>query len=766
MAVPARGARAASTPKPIKVTHQPALPVALAAAGFTISGIVIAASNLPFWLTLWGLLRIPFEGRRAVWFCVLLAPLGFIRFDMWQQLENPLTDYFGETAQVTGVSDGRYLTVETPQELRGVRVAVSPQGVVDAGRVDVAGVWLEPTEKRNPGGFDYQAFLRRRRVMGQLLVREVIDQQPARGLARVKVRLARGVTVGLTEEAAGLMQAMTLGIRSDLGDLRDSFAAAGLAHILALSGLHVSILIGAVSWLLRPLARWRYPLLIALLLGFVALVGLSPSIVRAGLMGTALLLSLWLGAGRIDTWQAFGIALTLTLVAFPAWLLDLSLQLSYLAVAGILLLATPILRHIVGEDLGAKSKKQPVTLDPRTWSLKTVVYGSVSVSIAAQVLAVPLLLHHFGQLPLMSPFVNVIAIPLATVLVPLGFAAGVLGLVWLPLARAINFITLGVAQFLIFLAESAERLPQLYWGEILPIGFIYYAVGVIGLALALRGQLRWWRGLLLMSVAMVCSMVTLPTQRAPEIVYLDVGQGDSVLIRLPGRTEILVDGGGSPFSDFDVGKNTVVPALRALGVDELEVMIASHADTDHIEGLPSVLAEIPTQQLIVGADASGDPLYDRLLRAARYRGVDVQRVRRGESMRLGRARLEFLHPSVQLEDNDNDNSVVFVLHYDGQARALFLGDASIDIERQLAFPDIDVVMAGHHGSSHSTSAALLQATTPDIAVISYGRNTYGHPHPSVLRRLEAVNASIFETYRHGAVRVSLAQDYVTPTVKP
>jgi len=749
-------------------TKQHVLPVALAAAGFTISGIVIAASGLPFWLTLWGLLRIPFEGRRAVWFCVLLAPLGFIRFDMWQQLENPLTGYFGDTAQVTGMSDGRYLTVETPRELTGVRVAVSPQGVVAAGRVEVAGVWLEPSTKRNPGGFDYRMFLRRRGVMGQLFVQDVLHQQPANGLARLKVRLARGVTVGLTEKTAGLMQAMTLGIRSDLGDLRDSFAAAGLAHILALSGLHVSILIGAVSWLLQPLARWRYPLLIALMLGFVALVGLSPSIVRAGLMGTALLLSLWLGAGRVDTWQAFGLALTLTLVMFPAWLFDLSLQLSYLAVAGILLLSTPLLRYIVGDDLGAKSKKQPVTLDPRTWSLKTFVYGSVSVSIAAQAFAVPLLLHHFGQLPLMSPFVNVIAIPVATVLVPLGFAAGVLGLVWLPLARAINLLTLGMAQFLIFLAESAERLPQLYWGEILPIGFIYYAVGALAWALAVRGQLRWWRGLLLICVAIMCSMLTLPTRRAPEIVYLDVGQGDSVLIRLPGRIEILVDGGGSPFSDFDVGKNTVVPALQALGVDELEVMIASHADTDHIEGLPSVLAEIPTQQLIVGADASGDPLYDRLLRAARYRGVDVKQVRRGESMRLGKARLEFLHPSVQPEDDnnaDNDNSVVFVLHYDGQARALFLGDVSVDIERQLAFPDVDVVMAGHHGSSHSTSAALLQATTPDVAIISYGRNTYGHPHPSVLRRLEAVNASVFETYHHGAVRVSLAEDSVTPTVR-
>ena len=147
--------------------------------------------------------------------------------------------------------------------------------------------------------------------------------------------------------------------------------------------------------------------------------------------------------------------------------------------------------------MGAKSKKQPVTLDPRTWSLKTVVYGSVSVSIAAQMFAVPLLLHHFGQLPLLSPAVNVFAIPLATLLVPLGFAAGVLGLLWLPLARAINLFTFGVARFLIFIAESAERLPQLYWGEILPIGVIYYAVGVTGVALALRGQLRWWRGLLL-----------------------------------------------------------------------------------------------------------------------------------------------------------------------------------------------------------------------------------------------------------------------------
>ncbi|MEM6431070.1 MAG: DNA internalization-related competence protein ComEC/Rec2 [Deinococcota bacterium] len=731
------------------------LPVALVAAGFVISGIVIAAASLPFWLTLWGLVRLPFEPRRAVWLCIVLAPLGFIRFDAWQQRDNPIAPYIGETMQVTGRSDGRYLTVHTPSDLRGVSVALSPQGSVALGDAVLEGVWLEPAGKRNPGGFDYAMFLRRRNVLGQFLVQEVIaDGERVGFVGRLKQRLHVGVTRGLRPEAAALMTAMTLGIRSELGDLQDSFAKAGLAHILALSGLHVGILMTALGWALSSVGMWRYPLLIGLLLGFMALVGLSPSIVRAGLMGTAVLVSLWLGAGRVHPWQALGIAATLTLLVFPAWVFDLSFQLSYLAVAGILLLTEPILERI---RKGATLELQQARnwRNPSTWPLRALIYGSVSVSIAAQALAVPLLLHHFGRLPLFAPFVNVLAIPLATLLVPLGFAAGLVGLILPPLAWLINVITQPLASLLMFIATTTGNLPQLYWGEILPIGFIYYTVGALGLTLALRSALRWWRGLLLVCVAIVCSMVTAPAQRPPEIVYLDVGQGDSVLIRLPNRTEILVDGGGSPFSDFDVGQNIVVPALRAMGVDELELVIASHADTDHIEGLSSVLAEIPTQQLILGVDATGDPVYDTLLRSARRHRVDTRHVRRGEHISLGDARLDFLSPPVIPYANDNDNSLVFVLSYQEQPKALFLGDVSTNVEAQLAFPDVDIVMVGHHGSSTSTSAALLAATSPQTAVISYGRNSFGHPHPDVIARLHAVGTHIYETYRDGAVRVPL-----------
>jgi competence protein ComEC len=190
-------------------------------------------------------------------------------------------------------------------------------------------------------------------------------------------------------------------------------------------------------------------------------------------------------------------------------------------------------------------------------------------------------------------------------------------------------------------------------------------------------------------------------------------------------------------------------------VDELELVIASHADTDHIEGLSSVLAEIPTQQLLLGVDATGDPVYDSLVRSARRHRVDMRHVRRGESIRLGDAQLDFLNPPVTPYNNDNDNSLVFVLSYQGRARALFLGDVSTSVEAQLAFPNVDIVMAGHHGSSTSTSAALLAATSPQTAVISYGRNNFGHPHPDVIARLLAIGARVYETYRHGAVRIPL-----------
>lgn len=676
-------------------------------------------------------------GWRMLLILLLFVPLGYIRFEMWSHQTNPLTPHLGQQLTLSGVSDGQYLTLDEP---KGARVVLSPRGRVDAGQVTLVGELALPPDKRNPGGFDYRGYLRRRGVWAQLFVREVSDFSPAS--PSVRTRLQQGVTAGLSGPVAGLMQAMTLGVRDDLGELRDTFSASGLAHILALSGLHVGLLVAAFSLLLSPLGKQRYPLLVIFVWLFVLLVGPTPSILRAASMTSAVLLSLYFGAGRIEAWPSLALSAIIVLLYNPSFLQDISFQLSYLAVMGLLLIASPLSKRLLG------TTKRP------WWHWRTLTIGGVIVSLSAQLTTLPLIASSFGSLPLLSPLTNVLAIPLATLLVPLGFLAGVVGTISLPLATALNQLTYLPASLLIQLADVGSALPSLIWGEVSRVGYIFFYLALAALILWLWGHLKLWRALLVVLCASLLCAYSLPTSPPPEIIYFDVGQGDSSLIRLPGRKEILIDGGGSPFSDFDVGKRTVVPALKALGVDELELVIATHADTDHIEGLITVLKLIPVNQLIVGHYKEGHPLFDELIATAQRRGVPVREVVRGETLVLGSARLEILNPPFIPYANDNDNSVAFTFYWQDEAVATFLGDMSISAERGIAFAPTPILMAAHHGSGSSTSAALLAAVQPETVVLSYGRNNYGHPHWSVLERVAAAGAQVRATHEEGAVRIA------------
>ena len=722
------------------------LPWSIPAALCLSAGIVlarVAPLSLVVLLTLIGMLLLLLT-RLPRWTLILtlLIPVGYLRYDSWQQQTNPLEALLDSSVTVSGWSDGRYFVLDDPAN---TRVVLSPKGVVGAGRATLTGSLFEAAGKRNPGGFDYAGYLRRRGVWGQLIVQDVVAFTPAR--FNLKERLRRGVTVHLSAQAAALMQAMTLGVRDDLGDLRDIFSASGLAHILALSGLHVGILVTALGVALKPLGLRRYPVLIVLVLGFMLLVGITPSILRAGAMVIAVLVSLWLGRGRIEPWPSLALAALITLVWNPSWLFDLSFQLSYLAVIGILAFTPPLLTLFLG--------KQHHVLP--WWHPKVFVIGSMVVSSSAQLLSLPLVASTFGSVPLFSPVVNVLAVPVASVLVPLGFLAGVLGALLLPLAWLVNTFTGILAGFLIFLANAASHLPSLTWGEVSWLGYAYYAVFCCAALLALYQQIRPWQSLLIISTAMLCSMLSVPEHSTPEVIFLDVGQGDSVLIRLPGRNEILIDAGGSPFSDYDVGTNIVYPALKALGIDELELVIATHTDTDHVEGLYSLLDVMPVRQLLIGTPKAGDPVFDKLIVAAERNNVRVTPIVRGESVSLGPVKLEFLNPPRDAFDADNDNSVVTLLFYEGLAKALFLGDSSFAVEAELAVPDVQILMAGHHGSGSSTSEALLTAAQAEHVVLSYGRNTYGHPHPDVLARISATGANLYETHHDGAVRLSLLE---------
>lgn len=686
-----------------------------------------------------------------------LMPLAHLRSSLVERAPDAFAGLKTQSVRLEGESDGRFLS--TP---RG-RVVITPRDALPAGRWRVQGRLEAISGARNPGSFDYAAWLERRGVRHGLHVFSRTAIGGANFLESVRAHLRAGVTSGLSSAEAAFMESLVLGWTDDLSSLPDpevgtswrtAFSRSGLAHVLALSGQQVTLLLVALGWALAPLGVRRYPVLIAFLVAYVLIVGMGPSVVRAALMGGAALLTLWLGRGRLEVLPALGLSAITTLLAGPRWIDDLGWQLSHLAVLGLAVFAPLVSRNL------ARFKPAPRAplLERMRWAALSFAALTLGTTLAAQAATLPLSASSFGIVALASPVANLIAAPLVALLVPMGFLAAALG----PGPGGIvNALVGPLAHLTLETARVLSAWPALPWGTVSSLGFMAYFAFLTVIALALHGRVRWNLALAVGITAMLATAIPAARPHA-EVVYLDVGQGDSSLIRLP-EGDILVDGGGSLRSDFDVGERVVVPALRAMGVRRLLAVVATHADTDHIEGLSSVLARFPVGRLIVGHDkAPGvDPVWDAVIGAAKSRGVPIQPVRRGQVWRPGQARFEFLNPTWRPNDTDNPNSVAFSLEYRGH-RSLFLGDSPAGIEAQIFPGRLDVLKLAHHGSRFSTSETLLDRTHSKIAIISSGaRNTYGHPASDVLERLRSRGVAIYRTDRDGAIRYDLETGAIT-----
>jgi competence protein ComEC len=737
-----------------------------------IAGIALERAGIPF-LTVFATFAIAvligLEARGSGWvkprvvmvglFALALMPLAHLRSSIVERTPDGLAGLNGQSITLDGESDGRFLTTR-----RG-RLVITPNDALPAGFWRVQGR-LEPIlQTHNPGSFDYGAWLERRGVRHGLHVLSSSPLGDRNILEPVRDHLRAGVTAGLSSADAAFMQSLVLGWTDDLSNLPDpepgtswrtAFSRSGLAHVLALSGQQVTLLLIALGLVLAPLGVRRYPVLIGLLIAYVLIVGPGPSVVRAALMGGAALVTLWLGRGRLEILPALGLSAICTLLAGPRWIGDLGWQLSHLAVLGLAVFA-PVVTRALGRF---KPATRAPLLEHVRWRVLSFVALTLGTTLAAQAATLPLSASAFGIVPLASPVANLIAAPLVMVLVPLGFLAAVLGPA---LGGIVNVLVGPLSHLTLETARVLSAWPALPWGTVSGLGFMAYFASLTVFALALYGRVRWNLALTTVLVAMLVTAIPASRPHA-EIVYLDVGQGDSSLIRLP-EGDILVDGGGSVRSPFDVGERVVVPALRAMGVKRLLAVVATHADVDHIEGLVSVLARFPVGRLIVGIDKEPglDPVWDAVIRAAKSHGVPIQSVRRGQTWILGQARLVFLNPTWTPNGTDNPNSVSFTLDYRGR-RSLFLGDSPAEIEAQVFPGQLEVLKLAHHGSRFSTSETLLDRTHPRVAIISSGaRNTYGHPAADVLERLRSRGISVYRTDRDGAIRYDLSTGEITVT---
>jgi competence protein ComEC len=697
-------------------------------AAYAISSVAVLLSKL--------------EVRVAVFAALLLCPLAWWRADFVATTPDALDGTVGQTVTLEGDFDGQFLNAT------GTRVLVQPRSALTSGRYRVTGRVQLPTWYRNPGAFDLGAWLEGRGVRYAFRVQKA-ERLPDSWLEAVRQHARAGIQAGLAPREAALMLGVALGNADDFSRLPDTpeglswrevFSRSGLTHVMALSGQQISILVWALSIVFAFLKTARYPLLIAVLVGYWFVVGASPSVTRAVIMGVAVLVTLWAGRGRLEVLPALGLSALVTLLVEPRWLFDLGFQLSYLAVLGMYLFIAPALKLL-----------------PRASKPMRYLVAGAAATLGASALTLPLTASSFGLVAPLSPFPNLIAEALMQGLVPLGFLTAILGPT---LSPVVNLLTGVLAWLLLETARLFAAAPVLEWARIGPVGIVAYYASALAVLLVLNGRLRPRVGLL---VPLAAVLLTGALSRAPhhEIVYLDVGQGDSTLIRLPG-VDILVDGGGTPRSDFDIGKRVVVPALRALGVRNL-IVVATHADSDHIEGLNAVLERGGVGTLVIGHDkAPGeDAFWDDLKATAARKGVKLREVRRGEVWRFGDAALRFWGPRADTLPEDNQNSVAFTLEASGR-RYLFLGDTPGELEAEMNPGKLEILKAAHHGSRFSTSEILMQRTTPRAAVVSSGAdNTYGHPSRTVLQRLERYGTRIYRTDRDGAITVNLSTGAIT-----
>ncbi|MFN2433508.1 MAG: ComEC/Rec2 family competence protein [Gemmatimonadota bacterium] len=652
----------------------------------------------------------------------------------------------------------------------GARPGVPPLGRA----VVVQGRFRPAAAAENPGSLDWGGLPGGPRVRGSLWVERwanLAERGPP-PVQRLREALSGRIAELFPPLSGGFMQAALFGDREALSPrLREVFTRTGTGHIIAISGMNVAILAG-IGWAaLSPLVastRLRRVILAAGLLLYVPLGGSSPSVGRAALMAVVLLAA-QASARRVLLLNALGAAGLALLLLQPEALLDPSFQLSFGAVLGLSMLPELPGRRLlgIGGHAGPSPPAHPLAAPeaPRSGSgppreggarrggwrpARELAAGAVDLCVATAVslaATLPLTLAYFRHFPVVSFAANLLVVPALGALTAGGFAA-LLGSLVLPglgrlYARACDLLLLFV-----FRALEACARPDWAWLGV-PGSRVELAGGALIVAALATLAMRWRSARLPAALAAAVAVVIafaggrgVSSPRPLELAMLSVGQGDALVLALPGGETLLVDGGPGDAAE------AIVAFLHERGVRRLERVFFTHPDADHTGGLAGVLARVPADTVHDGGQWGAGAPYRELLEASHAAGAGYRALTAGERLRFGPVTIDVLWPAAAAGARDpywdgirtNDASLVLLVGY-RDLRVLLTGDVGAEVERQLAaaYGDslrADVLKVAHHGSRSSSAPELLDRIGACVALISAGRdNRFGHPHSEVLSRL-------------------------------
>ncbi|MDR9853093.1 ComEC/Rec2 family competence protein [Paenibacillus sp. VCA1] len=744
---------------------------------------------------------------------------------------------WGEGGTSIPAAEGLHERVMVQVKLQSMEQQAEARAWRRGDRIKLVGTLELPGNARNFGGFDYAAYLRTQHIHWLFKVKGTQNAQvspPASPWSALMIfRWNDGARSGLgdklgqifREPHAGYMKGLLIGMQDDIDpETYSQFSQLGLTHILAISGMHVAVFVASLLFLfsLLKMTREKALLLTMLLIPvYVLISGVSPSVVRAGIMGMIGLYAArkgWLKDGM----NVLAAAALLMMLWNPYYLLSVSFQLSFLVTAG-LMVYVPLMSKLLR-------------------FLPKRIAGALNVTLVAQLVSFPLTVYYFNQFSLLSFAANFVLVPFITfVTLPLGAVSLLLGWIWLPAGKAAGWVTEFTSDWTFRLVRWLNGFPQfvtIWKSPSLAWIAAYFVFMYLILYLASRlagSRSRIPAGIVedetaelggtgrsidagnapnnkKMRMALTGIMLAFlfliyweyrPTflNGAGLVQFLDVGQGDGILITTPEGRNILVDGGGTVNfrkpadgwkerkKPFEVGAKVVVPLLKQRGIHRLDAVIVTHGDQDHAGGLQAVLEQIPVKAFLFNGTLAGTKAFDKLMDTALKRRIPVYAVHQGMKLKPDRhTELAFISPlmddteqeEVPVEKSQNHVSVAFVLTMN-ERRLLFTGDmdkaaeeavlewtarssqtamtaaasdAAGTMTAKVSQAGIDVIKIAHHGSKSSSGEDWLHYWKPKAAVISAGvNNLYGHPHAEVVQRIEDEGAELFRTDQNGEVQM-------------
>lgn len=641
----------------------------------------------------------------------------------------------------------------------------------------------------NPGQFDSYDYYTGRDLFADIsaLKITVLEETKARGghaLFVLKQRLRESISSMYPAEKAGVLVAMLLGDKDLLPEeIETLYRQNGISHILAISGLHISMLCMGLFGLLRKLTvplRVSVALSIAFLMFYVFFTGASTSSVRAAVM-CLVVFGAKLLRRSYDLLSSLSFAAIVVTAIWPSELTSAGFLLSFGAVLGV-----AIAKEMEYRILELREEKRP------WWC--TFLFGGM-----IQCVTMPVSLWFFYELSPYGIFLNLVVIPLVSLIIGGGLVSAVLGLWWPVPAKLPVGGTYLLLEFYEWLCEVAQKLPfsfvllgrpqvwqlVVYYGLLAGVlwWFLRRDTGAVAAVPPVQGP---FKKEIVLAAGLLCmvSVMFLPSNNSTELLFMDVSQGDGALITTPNGTVILSDCGSSDI--LQLAEYRLSPVLKNKGILLTDMAVVSHLDADHISGIRELLRAMPVyegeiafaagyagavgvKELVLPKVSEKSEAYLELEALACSKNVNVRYIQAGEMLyREKEFLMECLYP-YHAKESDNDTSLVFLLQTP-KLLAWLTGDAGIAPEAEiisrlgavnmsaLRNGKLVLLKVGHHGSKTSSSKEFIEYVQPDVAVISCGyHNSYGHPHAEVVERLAASGAEVFRTDLQGAILVEVKE---------